>query len=415
MSASTFEIRDTTTSPRHDRVRVLYSFPHKLGADRICYTAWEQVKGIAAAGADVTLFTGVLSRPVPASVTTHTTLARGKLRIPYKLLGRGRALALHDRIVARKLEKLAGQVDVVHVWPCAALETIRTAKRMGIPTVLERPNAHTRFAYEVVNQECKRLGVTLPEGHEYEFNEQILRREEEEFRLADYLLCPSEFVAKTFLDRGFAGSRLLRHQYGFDATAFYPEVERRESDRKFTMLFVGQCAVRKGLHFAVDAWLNSPAKGNGNFLIAGDFVPEYRRYLDPFLKLDPSIVVLGHRRDVPELMRKADVFVLPSLEEGSPLVCAEAMASGCVNLVSDVCTDVCQHMENALVHKVGDVSALRQHVTDVYKDSDLLTGLREGALGRRGRFTWSVAGETLLGAYKKAISGSSAPFLFRTK
>ncbi|MGA9354324.1 MAG: hypothetical protein WBV46_11585, partial [Terriglobales bacterium] len=155
-------------------MRVLYSFPHKLGADRICYTAWQQVRGLASAGADVLLYPGALSRPVPDSVEVHPTLSRGRLRIPYKLLGKLRALALHDRIVARRLEKLAGKVDVVHVWPCAALETIKTAKRLGIPTVLERPNAHTRFAYEVVNEECRRLGVALPKGHEYEFNEHIL-------------------------------------------------------------------------------------------------------------------------------------------------------------------------------------------------------------------------------------------------
>jgi len=34
----------------HKPIRVLYSFPHKLGADRICYTAWQQVNGLAAAG-----------------------------------------------------------------------------------------------------------------------------------------------------------------------------------------------------------------------------------------------------------------------------------------------------------------------------------------------------------------------------
>lgn len=387
-------------------MRVLYSFPHKLGADRICYTAWQQVRGLASAGVDVLLFPGVLARPVPDSVEVHPTLARGRLRVPYKLVGKLRALALHDRIVARRLERLAGQVDIVHVWPCAALETIKTAKRLGIPTVLERPNAHTRFAYEVVNQECRRLGVVLPRGHEYEYNEQILRLEEEEFRLADYLLCPSEFVAKTFRDRGFARSKLLRHQYGFDADDFYPESRLRDAGKKFIMLFAGQCAVRKGLHFAVDAWLDSPAIGDGIFFIAGGFIPEYRRYLDPFMKLDPSIVVLGHRDDVPSLMRKADVFVLPSLEEGSPLVCAEAMACGCVNLVSDVCTDVCQHMENALVHSVGDVKTLRQHIHALYKDSELLARLREGALQKRGQFTWTIAGQSLLRAYVGAMKQS---------
>lgn len=89
-------------------VRVLYSFPHKLGAGRICYTAWQQVNGLAAAGAEVLVFPGVLPRPLPENVAVRPTLARGRWRIPYRLLGTLRACALHDRIVARRLEAHAG-------------------------------------------------------------------------------------------------------------------------------------------------------------------------------------------------------------------------------------------------------------------------------------------------------------------
>ena len=111
-----------------------------------------------------------------------------------------RAVALHDRIVARRIEKLAGQIDIIHTWPLGALETLKTAARLGIPTVLERPNAHTGFAMEVVQKECDRLGVTLPPDHEHAYNAKKLRKEEEEYRLASRLLCPCDFVVKTFLD-----------------------------------------------------------------------------------------------------------------------------------------------------------------------------------------------------------------------
>src|SRR5947208_9026419 len=87
-------------------IRVLYSFPHKLGADRICYTAWNQVNGLAAAGAEVLVFPGVLHRPLPAEVRVCPTLSWGKLRISYKLLGTKRACAIHDRIVARRIRRL---------------------------------------------------------------------------------------------------------------------------------------------------------------------------------------------------------------------------------------------------------------------------------------------------------------------
>lgn len=50
------------------RVRVLYSFPNRLGANRICYTAWNQVGRLAAAGAGVLVFPASLSRPLLHSV-----------------------------------------------------------------------------------------------------------------------------------------------------------------------------------------------------------------------------------------------------------------------------------------------------------------------------------------------------------
>ena len=59
------------------RVRVLYSFLIRLGADRICSTAWHQVDGLAAAGADLLVFPVSISRPVPVGVEVLPTLARG--------------------------------------------------------------------------------------------------------------------------------------------------------------------------------------------------------------------------------------------------------------------------------------------------------------------------------------------------
>ena len=111
-------------------MRVLFSFPHKIGADRICYTAWEQVNGLKAAGVDVLVMPAAVTRPVAAD--TDPTLARGKFRIPFKLIGSRRAFRLHDRIVAKHL-RTSSKVICVHVWPSGALETLRTAKRLGVP------------------------------------------------------------------------------------------------------------------------------------------------------------------------------------------------------------------------------------------------------------------------------------------
>ena len=287
------------------------------------------------------------------------------------------AFALHDRIVARRLTRLQGQIDVVHTWPLGALETLRTARVLGIPTVMERPNAHTGFAYEVVRQESERIGVPLPPDHEHAYNETILRKEEEEYELADDLLCPSEFTARTFLDAGYPKAKLLRHWYGFDEDKFFPAAEPQAA-RAFTMVYVGVAAVRKGLHYALEAWLRSPASETGRFRSPVRCCLAYGEKLAPMLA-HPSVHVLGHRDDVPDLMRASDVFVLPTIEEGFGLVCTEALACGVVPLVSEACTELCVHEQNALVHRIGDVDALTSHITRLYEDRALLARLRKRA------------------------------------
>jgi glycosyltransferase involved in cell wall biosynthesis len=324
-----------------------------------------------------------------------------------------RAVAMHDRIVARRIEKMVGQIDVIHTWPTGSLETLKTAARLGIPTVLERPNAHTGFAMEVVKQECDRLGVTLPPDHEHAFDAEKLRKEEAEYRAATRLLCPSEFVVKTFLDKGFKREQLVRHIYGYDEKVYYPGNEPRDPKRGLTMLFVGVCAVRKGVHFALEAWLKSPASKDGTFLIAGEFLPAYEEKLAAMLA-HPSVKVLGHRNDVPDLVRKSDILVLPSIEEGFGLVITEAMGSGCVPLASEACTEICDHMKTGLMHRIGDVEALTQHITLLHQDRALLAKLRTACLEVAPSITWTAAGQILQDAYRQTIAAYSPVLATRT-
>ena len=392
-----------------DPLKVLYSFPHRLGVGRICYTAWEQVRGVAAAGGHVGVHAVSIERPIPERAEAVPTLAHGRLKVPFRAVGQDRMFALHDRIVARRLTRLARAVDVVHTWPLGALETLKVARRLDIPTVLERPNAHTRFAYEVVRDECLRLGVELPADHEHAYKEHVLGKEEAEYELADFLLCPSDFVIRTFLDQGYPAEKLVRHIYGYDDSRFFPGLGDRRSHGTFTMLFVGVAAVRKGLHFALDGWLRSPASRKGKFLIAGEILPAYERHLASSLS-HPSVHVLGHRTDVPELMRSSDVLVLPSLEEGSALACSEALGSGCVPLVSDAASGVCEHNVNSLVHRAGDVDALARHITLTYENRATLTRLRTQALADAERITWRAAGNRLLDIYRQVVhQARSAP------
>ncbi|RYD46872.1 MAG: glycosyltransferase [Verrucomicrobiaceae bacterium] len=389
-------------------VRVLYSFPHKLGAGRICWTAWQQVLGLDAAGARVSAVVGQNVRRPPSTVSLFRTLGVGKLRIPYKLIGTRRAARVHDRITAFWLRLNSRRVDIVHAWPLAGLATIRMARKLGIPVLMERPNAHTAFAYRIVDEECERVGIRLPEGFEHKFDADLLAHEEKEYAECDFLLCPSDFVRRTFIDEGTPEEKLLRHQYGYDRSLIWPGNQEPKDDKGLVMIHVGICTPRKGLHHALAAWLASDACHEGKFLVCGDFVPGYREKLAEMLA-HPSVQVLGHRNDVPELMRQADVFVLSSMEEGSALVTYEARGSGCVLLVSEASGAVCLHMENALVHPIRDVALLTSHINLLNKDRNLLEKLRLSSLATLDKLTWKAAGKRLLDVYQSVLRRDGSP------
>ena len=385
------------TSPQ---VRVLYSFPHKLGGGRICTTAWHQVEGSSRAGAKVTAITGSQVKPLNPEVQVKKTLAVGKFRVPYRLIGRDLACNWHDTVTARWLDAHHREIDVVHGWPLSSLKTIRVAKKHGIPVVLERPNAHTAFAYEEVAKENKNVGIELPGDHDHLFNGKRLAIEETEYAEADFLLCPSDFVARTFRDRGFSDEKLVRHQYGFDHSRFSsPEAKAAEHDG-LVMIYAGVVEPRKGLHHALKAWLASGAHEKGTFMVCGEFIPGYAELLQPMLS-HPSVKVMGHRTDLPDLMRQSDLFVLSSVEEGSALVTYEARGSGCVLLVSDASGAVCEHMRNGLIHESRDVDSLTEHIRLLDADRQLLGKLRAASLGDLDKLTWDEAGRKLAEVYRE--------------
>jgi glycosyltransferase involved in cell wall biosynthesis len=118
----------------------------------------------------------------------------------------------------------------------------------------------------------------------------------------------------------------------------------------------------------------------------------------------PSVEVLGHRSDVPELMRASDALVLPSIEEGSALVTSEALASGCVPVVSDAAGALCQHDVDGLVHRAADVETLTAHLTALHQDASLLARLREGCARTAPQLTWAGAGARLVEVYEEVAA-----------
>ena len=102
---------------------------------------------------------------------------------------------------------------------------------------------------------------------------------------------------------------------------------------------VGRFSVEKNYLFTCDiakALMNSGEKIR--ILCVGNNGEEYekqvRQKIDE-LGISDHMVLLGVRKDIDILMKKADAFILPSIYEGMPLTLIEAQSSGLPCVVSD--------------------------------------------------------------------------------
>jgi glycosyltransferase involved in cell wall biosynthesis len=366
-------------------------------------TALNQVRALRAAGAEVTVVATSVQPGVDLPGTV-TTLSIGGRRIPHRAFGNvERAFRYHDRRVASMLGR--DGFDIVHTWPLGGLRTLLAARSLGILGTREAPNSHTAVAYRLAETEARKVGVDLQAGQSHRADPARLERELAEYEAADLILVPSAHVEKTFLEEGVPASRLARHRYGYDPLAF-DATGRDDTARPFTAVFLGSAEPRKGLHYALEAWVASDPGDGAAFLIAGRFVPGYRDRLAEQLDR-PGIRALGFVTDTAGLLRSADVLVLPSVEEGSALVTYEALAAGVVPLVSRSAGSPVTDGVDGFLHDAGDVALLAEQLRALRTDRRLLERMRLAAVSSASTLTWNDAGERMLQIFEQA-SGRTA-------
>lgn len=124
-----------------------------------------------------------------------------------------------------------------------------------------------------------------------------------------------------------------------------------------------------------------------HFVVAGD-VPEHLggplRQLVHDLGLQDRFHFLGFRQDAASLMKDFDVFVLPSISEGLPLVVLEAMAASKAMVVtrSGGPEDVVEDGRTGLLVASADAAALSEAICRLLADTSLAE-----TLGRNARAT----------------------------
>jgi SAM-dependent methyltransferase len=117
------------------------------------------------------------------------------------------------------------------------------------------------------------------------------------------------------------------------------------------------------------------------------------------------------RAEMPELYAQHDIFVLPSLVEGMPLVLLEAMASGLavVTTGSSGMTELVEDGHDGLLTIPGDADSLTVAMSTLCGNSQLRHKLGCAAQGKMTRFTWKLSALRHEAVFRRAMGVKPLP------
>ena len=227
---------------------------------------------------------------------------------------------------------------------------------------------------KILNEEYKRYG-----RKDLIIDPKTIQKEIDLINKFDYVMCPSNFVYDSFLEQGFSKEQLVKMPYGVDLKKFK---YRKKTNNKFRVVFIGSIQLRKGVHYLLQAWDELKLK-NAELIIVGRVWPDARKIIERYKK-NNIINFVGFDSNPKKYLESSDIFVSPSLEEGSALTCYEAMACGLPLIATYNTGSVMRDGKEGFEIPIRDIKVLKEKIKHFYKDRkeiERLGKFYEGLLG----------------------------------
>lgn len=215
-------------------------------------------------------------------------------------------------------------INTLSVFP------LRIAKKCGIPVRIAHSHSTTN------KKEWKKNIL-----------KQILRPFSKVYA-TDYMCC-SELAGRwLFGDKTYDKGNVYLLKNAIDLEQFkYDKKIREEKRKKLNILddtlvigHVGRFVAQKNHMFLIDIFNEIHKQKENSVLLLigqGPLIDKVKEKVNK-LKLNECVYFLGQRNDISELYQAFDIFLLPSLYEGLPVVGVEAQATGLLCELSDAMT-----------------------------------------------------------------------------
>ncbi len=279
----------------------------------------------------------------------------------------------------------------LNYWP------LKMAKQMGIPVRI----AHSHNARSTLNLKYFFLA----------YEKAVIKS-----AATDLFMCSTIAGEWTYGKKAVADNRciFLKNGIEVDKYIFNPNTRLKVRDTlgvqdNLVIGHVGRFMQQKNHMFLIDIFAAIKARKPSAKLILvseGRLLEDVKKKVND-LNLKNSVMFLGFRDDVDQLMQAMDVFVLPSLWEGLPFTLVEAQAAGLPCVISDVISD--EAIVSDIIKKVSVKESAQiwaEQIIDVYqniKRKDISNLVREAGFDIVTSANWLQ--NYYLERYEDAIKG----------
>jgi len=199
----------------------------------------------------------------------------------------------------------------------------RWARQQGGMTFLDAGNSHPSHFWKIMSEEHKRWGCTYPPVSHAHYRRSLAMMKE-----VDWVMAPSCFVEDSFLQNGFSAEQIARIPYATDLNVFQ-EAKTRAADRPFTVINTGGLSLRKGTPYLLEALrILKRQVPELRILLTRQVSDSIRPILAQYKDLTIEWSTTLPQQQLAKRLQSADLFILPSLEEGMARTALEAMACG---------------------------------------------------------------------------------------
>jgi alpha-maltose-1-phosphate synthase len=347
------------------------------------------------------------------SVPSFDMLLQLEARYGASRPGVARALArwrtkYFDRRLARTIDRVRPLV-LFAFSDVGSMAALPLCRRLGIKTIVSMVHGDVREEQGVLARETVSsadfMRIYLGNGAlDMELLAWLHERRLCDLALADRVLVPSCHIAETLVRHGTPAGKVRVVPYAADCRRFRPLAGKRHGP-ECTFLFAGGISHRKGIKYLLEAWRRIRRPGWRLELLGP--LPADLGPLEPYLEIIEPLGRVAHAL-MPVRLASADVFVFPSLFEGSAVVTYEALACGLPSIVTPNAGSVVRDGSEGFVVPCSEVDSLAERMAQLGNRPELRARMAQAARTRALEFDWPCYHEAVIGAVDDVLRDDAA-------